>query len=126
MDYSTKTKGELVLFKGVVVMNAKTEFLDAINLTDSPVLCAQICMDEWNIYKNLRLPLSYTSEQWDKFLEELDFTYDDGYGSQEVFGTIWFLDGTWAEREEYDGSEWWVHRKCPEIPKELHSPTEKE
>lgn len=107
-------------------MNAKTEFLDAINLTDSPVLCAQICMDEWNIYKNLRLPLSYTSEQWDKFLEKLDFTYDDGFGSQKVFGTVWFLDGTWMERGEYDGSEWWEHKKCPEIPKELRSPTEKE
>lgn len=107
-------------------MNAKTEFLDAINLTNSPVLCAQIFTTNDGIHKDLRLPLSYTNEQWGNFLEDLDFHYDDGFGSQEVFGTVWFLDGTWLERAEYDGSEWWEHRKCPEIPKELRSPTEKE
>jgi hypothetical protein len=46
----------------------------------------------------------------------LDFEYNDGYGAQELFGNIWYADGTWSERREYDGSEWWVHVVCPPIP----------
>ena len=49
-----------------------------------------------------------------KFLETLDsINYDDGYGIQELFGNIVFKDGTWLERREYDGSEWWAHCKLP-------------
>ena len=48
------------------------------------------------------------------FLETLSsIDYDNGYGGQELFGTIVFKDGTWLERGEYDGSEWWEHRKLP-------------
>lgn len=42
--------------------------------------------------------------------------YDSGFGIQELFGTIWYTDGTWSERGEYDGSEWWEHRERPKIP----------
>jgi len=49
-------------------------------------------------------------------IERLDFEYDSGYGGQELFGHIWYQDGTWSSRGEYDGSEWWEHNKCPEIP----------
>ena len=49
-----------------------------------------------------------------KFLETLDsINYDNGYGGQELFGNIVFKDGTWLERGEYDGSEWWRLCKCP-------------
>lgn len=48
------------------------------------------------------------------FLESLAaINYDNGYGGQELFGTIVYKDGTWLERGEYDGSEWWEHRKLP-------------
>ncbi len=48
------------------------------------------------------------------FLEDLaSINYNNGYGGQELFGTIVFKDGTWLERGEYDGSEWWEHRKLP-------------
>lgn len=48
------------------------------------------------------------------FLNSLaSINYDNGYGGQELFGTIVFKDGTWLERGEYDGSEWWEHRKLP-------------
>mgnify|MGYP000630626643 CR=1 FL=1 len=50
---------------------------------------------------------------------DLDFEYDSGYGGQNLFGTIWYEDGTWSERGEYDGSEWWEHRERPQIPEEL-------
>lgn len=52
----------------------------------------------------------------DEVLPGLDFDYDSGYGGQELFGHVWYTDGTWSERGEYDGSEWWEYKKCPEIP----------
>lgn len=55
-----------------------------------------------------------TKDDEHKFLETLaSINYDNGYGSQELFGTIVFKDGTWLERGEYDGSEWWEYRKLP-------------
>jgi hypothetical protein len=47
----------------------------------------------------------------------LSFEYDSGYGSQEVGGVIVFNDGTWMERREYDGSEWWESFKTPQREK---------
>lgn len=53
----------------------------------------------------------------EEVLPKLDFEYDDGYGHQRLYGNIWFSDGTWSEREEYDGSEWWEYRLgCPDLP----------
>lgn len=49
-------------------------------------------------------------------LPKLDFEYDNGYGGQELFGTIWYSDGTWSDRGEYNGSEWWAYRRCPPLP----------
>jgi hypothetical protein len=46
----------------------------------------------------------------------LDFECNAGYGTQKLFGTIWYTDGTWSERGEYDGSVWWEYKKCPPIP----------
>jgi hypothetical protein len=54
----------------------------------------------------------------EQVLPRLNFDYDSGYGNQEISGVIWYTDGTWSERDEYDGSEWWVHRKCPQLPEE--------
>ena len=42
-----------------------------------------------------------------------DRDYDSGFGGQELFGTITFKDGTWLERGEYDGSEWWEYKTTP-------------
>jgi hypothetical protein len=101
-------------------MNAKAEFLRHIR--DRKVLCAEIsyndCMHEYPM-KAFKLPVSYTQEQYDEFVNSLDFEYDHGYGGQELFGTIWYKDGTWSDRGEYDGSEWWQCHICPVIPKEL-------
>tara|TARA_B110000908_G_C9896522_1_gene289109 strand:+ start:246 stop:542 length:297 start_codon:yes stop_codon:yes gene_type:complete len=46
--------------------------------------------------------------------ERLDFEYDDGFGAQYIYGYIWYTDGTWSERREYDGSEWWQHQARPD------------
>lgn len=42
--------------------------------------------------------------------------YDSGYGGQELSGEIAMNDGSWYERGEYDGSEWWEHKRFPKEP----------
>lgn len=49
-------------------------------------------------------------------IDLIDFKYDPGWGLQELFGTIRFKDGTWAERWEYDGSERWELKERPMLP----------
>lgn len=44
-----------------------------------------------------------------------EINYDNGYGGQYLFGLILCDDGTWWERGEYDGSEWWEHMMRPSI-----------
>ena len=61
-----------------------------------------------------------TQEEYDEFLKSLDFNYDSGYGTQELFGRIWYRDGSWSERYEYDGSENWDYKSRPEIPTNLN------
>ena len=106
--------------------NAKGEFLN--HISDRVVLCAQI--QKGDVYDDSPLPqifvpvfnltTGWTNEDWNKFLSDLDFEYDSGYGGQNLFGTIWYVDGTWSERGEYDGSEWWEYHQCPNIPGELN------
>lgn len=60
----------------------------------------------------------------DKVLPQLDFEYDNGYGGQCLTGTIWYTDGTWSERGEYDGSEWWEHKERPHLPTANPEPTD--
>lgn len=50
----------------------------------------------------------------DEVLPQLNFDYYDVYGGQELFGYIWYEDGTWPDRGEYDGSEWWQHQTRPD------------
>ena len=47
-------------------------------------------------------------------LSQMNFSYDNGWGGQELFGYIWYEDGSWSERGEYDGSEWWEHKVRPD------------
>jgi len=69
--------------------------------------------------KSFVLKVGHTEEEYKEFLNSLDFGYNDGYGGQELFGIVWFEDGTWLTRAEYDGSEWWEHHIVPEIPERL-------
>jgi hypothetical protein len=101
-------------------MNAKEEFLGHIK--DRKVLCADMAhQDCWHNgpSTDFKLPVSYTQKQYNEFINSLDFEYDKGYGGQELFGTIWYTDGTWSDRGEYDGSEWWNYQRCPSIPENL-------
>ena len=106
--------------------NAKEGFLGHTEKRN--VLCASIsyqdCWDHETPSTNCVLPIKHTLEEYNAFIESLDFEYDNGYGGQELFGTIWYTDGTWSDRGEYDGSEWWEHHECPTIPDSLINITE--
>jgi len=95
------------------LLNAKQELLNAIKKT-AKIKCASI----WGEKNEAVLKLDYTSDDYNEFLKALDFNYDNGYGGQELFGTVWLEDGTWLSRGEYDGSEWWEHNAVPPIPSE--------
>lgn len=101
-------------------MNAKVEFLETTK--DVKVTCAIIGIDKKDYGKNIKwfiLPPNYTKKQLNKFLKSIDFEYDAGYGSQQLFGEIFCKNGIWFERGEYDGSEWWEEHKYPNWKKLL-------
>ena len=105
------------------MINAKEEFLNLCK--EKTVLCARITFEYWSNEKgivetpSINLKCRYTPEDLQEFLNKLDFEYDNGYGLQQLFGTVWFEDGTWATRGEYDGSEWWEIHTRPDIPENL-------
>jgi len=103
-------------------MNAKNEFIHVTKGYN--VLCAVIDMntgweDEDELKPKIYLKSGYTSDEYDQFLKSIDFEYDTGFGSQNLFGTIWCDYGRWFKRGEYDGSEWWESHQYPAIPAEL-------
>lgn len=64
----------------------------------------------------LCLSRNHSEEEYQDFLEDLNFVYDSGFGSQELYGVIWYTDGTWSVRRGYDGSEDWEHVERPKTP----------
>jgi hypothetical protein len=103
-------------------MNLKDETLKHIGNKSIKCIYIFYCyfrIDHDSDVEQFILPVNHTNEQANDFIASLDFNYDNGYGSQRYDGTIWYKDGSWSERTEYDGSEWWAYRTCPEIPKEL-------
>ena len=75
--------------------------------------------DEPVFDKIITLKENWNNDEWLAFLEGLRFNYDDGFGSQHLFGIVWFKDGSWLERYEYDGSEGWVLKRTPDVPQVL-------
>lgn len=100
--------------------NAKEELLGLLK-GKAKVKCATITHgDEWDDdKKDILLKVGYSENEWTEFLKSLNFSYDSGYGGQNLFGTVWLEDGTWCTRGEYDGSEWWEHKQLPKIPSNL-------
>jgi len=104
--------------------NAKKEFLEHTSencTTGRTVHCAEIRMFNYHSDSERSvLPVGYTTEDLNLFLDSIDVEYNSGYGGQDLYGTIWYTDGlTWSSRGEYDGSEWWDFNEVPEISKEL-------
>lgn len=112
-------------------MNAKNELLIHAGELGKTILAAQVTIkpnlhiSEYDeeadaiLYPNLDLPKEARDFARQEFLEAINVNYDNGYGGQELFGTVWFTDGTWSTRGEYDGSEWWEHHSCPPLPEQI-------
>ena len=101
-------------------MNAKNEFINHVG--NSNILCCSIEFgdDEDSDDYIIGLTTGWTKDEFDLLMEKLNREYDPGYGCQILFGTIWYTDGTWSDRFEYDGSENWQYNKCPDIPSILN------
>lgn len=101
--------------------NCKDDFLEETK--NKNVLCAEISYGCDNVEdgrkKKAILPIGYSAVEMQNFLRAINYEYDAGHGNKEVFGTIWYTDGTWSERGEYEGAEWWKYKSCPQIPDEM-------
>lgn len=101
------------------MVNIKDELLEHINRIEN-VKAIQLKLEQrterLRSVQLFHLPEGYNDEQLQSFLNDIDREYDNGYGWQELFGFIWWKDGTWSSRHEYDGSESWVHNEVPNYP----------
>jgi len=99
--------------------NAKQEFLEEIQ--NKELVCAKIGIDKTDGGRKIKwfyLKNNYSKEDFYDFCNKLDFGYDDGYGIQELYGTILFKD-SYSDRFVYDGSECWDYHKIPTIEQVL-------
>jgi hypothetical protein len=103
------------------MQNAKTELLEA--LQNRPKLKCAIIRVGYSYgdkeKPSYKLKTGYSKTDLETFLNSLDFEYNSGYGGQELYGGLWLKDGTWFDRGEYDGSEWWQYQVCPDIPADI-------
>lgn len=66
------------------------------------------------------LKVNYNKDDYDLFLNQLDFDYGGCYDTMTVEGTIWYTDNTWSRIMEDYYLEW-EYIELPEIPKELYN-----
>lgn len=91
------------------IKNAKTEFIAFLKEIGKSKLDIEKAWFQIRDYSEEKSKKGTLGKDVNFFLNKLDFTYDSGYGGQELYGQILFKDGTVAIRHEYDGSEWWEH-----------------
>lgn len=53
------------------------------------------------------------------FMNSLNFDYNSSFRYEEIFGTVWWYDGSWSSRDECCGCMQWEHHYVPEIPDNL-------
>ena len=110
-------------------MNAREELQEILKTQKEKgldLVCADISYEErWgdNSKEEITLSHPHTKEEAEEFFKALDFKYDNGFGTQELFGTVWLTYGVWLSRWEYDGSEGWQVNRCPGIPNYLRKET---
>ena len=96
-----------------MIINAKQELLNIITSRNLTILKIEITYTHINWDDNTTITKDITT------LDDLNFDYDAGYGSQELFGVVYCKNSNnrpvWLTREEYDGSEWWNINTIPEF-----------
>ena len=91
-------------------MNAKEELQG--ELEGASIVAAKI-----ELYgDSFTLKAGHSKEELQKFWEWMDQSYDNGWGYQNLSGTVWLSEGRLAGTGEYDGSRWWETKKRPELP----------
>ena len=105
-------------------MNAREELQEILKTQKEKgldLVCAEIQHEgDWGEdISKIELKLSHTPEEAEAFFDALNFRYNNGYGTQELYGTVWLTYGIWLSRWEYDGSEGWQVNKYPIIPNYL-------
>lgn len=59
---------------------------------------------------------NWSNNEWLRLLYTFNFDYNNYANRQLLYGFVWFKDGSWLERYNSDGSEYWVYKKTPDIP----------
>lgn len=105
------------------MINAKDEFLHTVKNINRPLLAASIVYgNEWdeNSLRKYELKCNYTVKDWHKFLDSINFKYDNGYGGALLNSSRIYFSDFIVLRGEYDGSEWWeIKNENSLIPSEL-------
>lgn len=96
------------------VMQELIDVMERIDLKFDDIVFANVVLEESDRMK-ASLPPGWQDTDMDCFKSQLIRmgSYDSGYGSQRLYGTIVFKNSAWLERGEYDGSEWWELKKMP-------------
>ena len=101
--------------------NARQELVSALaqanKLLTTDVIAFNIQIRDW--YDNILHSCKGTTLTSDD-LDNIDVVYDNGFGSQHLFGYVLFSDNTWLSRGEYDGSEWWDYNYPPTVEEILN------
>ena len=94
--------------------NAKEDFQYEAKKYGKPI-CAKVGIDKEDYGSKIiwfMLKPKYSKKEYEKFLEDINFEYDSGFGNQKLFGKILFKD-SFSDRHEYDGLECWDNHKMP-------------
>mgnify|MGYP000164730648 CR=1 FL=1 len=116
-------KNNILNFDPLYTKIDKTIVNNKLKEKQNVLVCADISYEaRWGRDGKEQITLTHphTKEEAEAFFKALDFNYDDGFGSQELFGTVWLTYGVWLSRWEYDGSEGWQVNSCPHIPNHLY------
>lgn len=111
-------------------MNAKEELLkelSKVGKTADDILDILVFYNVWYLDDD-EITVNHVIEEYEarengakviRTIDDLDFDYDKGYGSQYVFGFVLLKDNSWFERHEYDGAEWWEYKSVENIKKKF-------
>ena len=98
------------------MINAKNEFLNEIKGKD--LLCCEI--STFKIKPGyISLSVGFSEQEFNRFVNSLDFEFDDMTGPNMIDGFIWYKNNTWSERRFLNGREWWNFLICVPIPEYL-------
>lgn len=86
--------------------NAKEELWRELTDSGRAIICATIksyeddCDDAGDgEVTEIHLRVGHTEEEFVTFLSALDFEYDNVWGHQELYGTVWLTNGEWLSPE---------------------------